>query len=147
MLSEKLNSRAIFCIVVVVLALALVRNIVDSRAGRAIRAVRDNDTAAAVHGVDLVRVRVSTFALSAGVAGLAGALQVVLVPFASQSNFPPQESLVLYATAVQREHDDDRQRRDRCGVLAHELEPTVEHPGNGSELRRLPRRRRESLPV
>ena len=92
--------RYIFCIVVVVLALALVRNIVDSRAGRAIRAVRDNDTAAAVHGVDLVRVRVSTFALSAGVAGLAGALQVVLVPFASQSNFPPQESLVLYATAV-----------------------------------------------
>lgn len=90
----------IFCIVVCLVAILLVRNIIHSRAGRAMRALRDNQTSAAVHGVNLVHTRVSTFALSAGLAGLAGGLQVVLVPFVSQENYPPQASLVLYATAV-----------------------------------------------
>jgi branched-chain amino acid transport system permease protein len=90
----------VFCIAVCVVAILLVRNVIDSRAGRAMRALRDNQTSAAVYGVNLVRTRIATFALSAGLAGLAGGLQVVLVPFVSQENYPPQASLVLYATAV-----------------------------------------------
>ena len=39
-------------------------------------------------------------ARSAGLAGLCGALQVLLVPFVSQDKFPAQESLVIYASAV-----------------------------------------------
>ena len=78
----------------------LTQNIIKSRPGRAMRAVRDNDTAAAVYGVNLVASRVSTFAVSASLAGLAGALGIVLVPFTSQESFPFSESLVLYATAV-----------------------------------------------
>ena len=92
--------RYLFVIVVVGVAIAVTWNVIHSRPGRAIRALRDNDTAAAVYGVDLVRTRVATFAVSAGLAGLAGGLQVLLVPFASQETFTPQESLVLYATAV-----------------------------------------------
>lgn len=92
--------RYLICVAVVAMALWLVHQLVDSRPGRAMRAVRDDDTAAAVHGVNLTTTRLATFAASAALAGLAGALQVVLVPFASQESFPPQESLVLYATAV-----------------------------------------------
>lgn len=92
--------RYLICVAVVVTALWLVRQLVDSRPGRAMRAVRDDDTAAAVYGVNLTTNRLGTFAASAALAGLAGALHVVLVPFASQESFPPQESLVLYATAV-----------------------------------------------
>ncbi len=92
--------RYLICVAVVVMALWLVQQLVDSRPGRAMRAVRDDDTAAAVYGVNLTTNRLATFAASAALAGLAGALQVVLVPFASQESFPPQESLVLYATAV-----------------------------------------------
>ncbi len=92
--------RYLFCIVVVAIAVLLTWNLVNSRPGRAMRAVRDNDTAAAIYGVNLVRTRVTTFAVSAGLAGLAGALNVVLVPFASQDQYTPQASLVLYATAV-----------------------------------------------
>ncbi len=92
--------RYLICLAVVALALWLVHNIIDSRPGRAMRSVRDNDTAAAVHGVNLVASRVSTFALSASLAGLAGALGIVLVPFTSQESYPFSESLVLYATAV-----------------------------------------------
>jgi branched-chain amino acid transport system permease protein len=92
--------RYLFCVLAVGIALLLTWNLVNSRPGRAVRALRDNDTAAAVYGVDLVRTRVSTFAVSASLAGLAGALQIVLVPFASQETFTAQASLVLYATAV-----------------------------------------------
>ena len=88
------------CLVVVGLAMLLTHYIINSRPGRAMRAVRDNDTAAAVYGVNLVASRVNTFAVSAFLAGLAGALGIVLVPFASQESYPFSESLVLYATAV-----------------------------------------------
>lgn len=92
--------RYLICLAVVVLALWLTHNIINSRPGRAMRAVRDGDTAAAVYGVNLVATRVSTFAVSASLAGLAGSLNIVLVPFTSQESYPFQESLVLYATAV-----------------------------------------------
>ena len=92
--------RYLFCIVVVGLALWATWNLVNSRLGRAMRAIRDSDTAAAVYGVDLISARLQTFAISAGLAGLCGALQVVLVPFVSQEKFTPQASLVIYATAV-----------------------------------------------
>ena len=92
--------RYVFCVLVVLLALWATWNVVNSRFGRSMRALRDNDTAAAVYGIALVSARVTTFAISAGLAGLCGALQVVLVPFVSQDKFPAQESLVIYASAV-----------------------------------------------
>ena len=92
--------RYVLCVLIVVLALWATWNVVNSRFGRSMRALRDNDTAAAVYGIDLVSARVTTFAISAGLAGLCGALQVVLVPFVSQDKFPAQESLVIYASAV-----------------------------------------------
>ncbi len=92
--------RYLICLAAVALAMWLTHNIINSRPGRAMRSVRDNDTAAAVYGVKLVSSRVSTFALSASLAGLAGALGIILVPFTSQESYPFSESLVLYATAV-----------------------------------------------
>ena len=92
--------RYLFCVIVVLLALWATWNVVNSRFGRSMRALRDNPTAAAVYGVDLISARVTTFALSAALAGLCGALQVVLVPFVSQDKFPAQESLIIYASAV-----------------------------------------------
>ncbi len=92
--------RYVFCVLVVLLALWATWNVVNSRFGRSMRALRDNDTAAAVYGIDLVSARVTTFAISAGLTGLCGALQVALVPFVSQDKFPAQESLVIYASAV-----------------------------------------------
>ncbi|WP_419945583.1 branched-chain amino acid ABC transporter permease [Candidatus Poriferisodalis sp.] len=92
--------RYLICIAAVAVVLWLTHNLVNSRAGRAMRAVRDNETAAAVYGVNIVSTRVATFAVSAAVSGFAGALGVVLVPYVSQESYPPQESLLLYALAV-----------------------------------------------
>jgi branched-chain amino acid transport system permease protein len=52
----------------------LARNLVRSRAGRAMQAIRDRDLAAEVIGVSAARYKVSAFAWSSAFAGVAGAL-------------------------------------------------------------------------
>jgi branched-chain amino acid transport system permease protein len=52
----------------------LVKNIVRTRPGRAIQAIRDRDVAAEIIGVELGRYKVAAFAVSSALAGVAGAL-------------------------------------------------------------------------
>lgn len=52
----------------------LSRNLLNSRQGRAMHAVRDDETAASVLGIDVTRSKVMAFALSSCLAGVAGAL-------------------------------------------------------------------------
>jgi branched-chain amino acid transport system permease protein len=68
------SSRGYFVVVWVSVGLALLatRNLLDSRAGRAIRALRGGAAAAASFGVDLPRARLLAFAYAAVLAGLAG---------------------------------------------------------------------------
>ncbi len=67
---------------VVMLATVLLSlNLIDSRAGRALRAVHGSEVAAQTLGVDTARVKSQVFVLSACVAALAGSL------FAHQQNF------------------------------------------------------------
>ena len=65
-----------FLLLVVVMALAgvFVANIARSRAGRAWQAVRDNEAAASIMGVNLFTAKMGAFVLSSFLAGIAGAL-------------------------------------------------------------------------
>ncbi len=58
----------------VVVAMAFVANLMRSRAGRAMQAVRERETAAALMGVSLARTKVAASTISALLAGIAGAL-------------------------------------------------------------------------
>lgn len=58
----------------VIVTALLVKNIVRTRPGRALQAVRDRDVAAEVIGVSLFRYKVSAFAISSGIAAGAGVL-------------------------------------------------------------------------
>jgi branched-chain amino acid transport system permease protein len=58
----------------VIVTALLVKNIVRTRPGRALQAVRDRDVAAEVVGVSLFRYKVSAFAISSAIASLAGVL-------------------------------------------------------------------------
>lgn len=60
-----------------VISYVLARGAVHSRVGRSWRAVRDNEAAAAVMGVDVVRTKAAAFAVSAAYAGLAGVMVVL----------------------------------------------------------------------
>lgn len=59
---------------ILILVSILVSGLVRSRIGRAMVAVRDNETAAAVMGVNLFSIKTVVFGLSGAIAGVAGAL-------------------------------------------------------------------------
>ena len=59
---------------IVALCALLAKNLVRSRAGRAMQAVRDRDLSAEVIGVNLARYKVGAFAWSGAFAALSGAL-------------------------------------------------------------------------
>jgi len=60
-----------------VLAFVIARGAVKGRIGRSWRAVRDNEAAAAVMGVSVIRAKAGAFAVSSAYAGLAGAMTVL----------------------------------------------------------------------
>ena len=72
------DGRAVFmywlAVIVMVLSYLVCRGIVKSRVGRSLIAIRDNDTAAAVMGVDLARTKTLVFGLSAAMRAVAGSL-------------------------------------------------------------------------
>ena len=61
-------------IVLVLLSLFVIINLINSRAGRAITAIRDNEIAAQSVGINLTKYKLMAFVTSAVFAGLAGVL-------------------------------------------------------------------------
>lgn len=68
------NSSFTVGIVVLILALFVVQNLVNSRDGRAIMAVRDNYIAAEATGINVTKYKMMAFVISAAIAGAAGVL-------------------------------------------------------------------------
>ena len=86
-----LNSKASYFYLVMVfacLATFLAMNIVRTRAGRAFVAIRDNDLAAEVMGINLWSYKLQAFFIGCVYAGVAGALLVHYYGFASVDQFP-----------------------------------------------------------
>lgn len=83
-----------------IVALVLARNLVESRVGRALTAVRDNETPAQTMGVYPARYKTVIFAVSAMYAGVAGGLYVLVIGFASPESFPLTMSILILAGMV-----------------------------------------------
>ncbi|HEV2582265.1 MAG TPA: branched-chain amino acid ABC transporter permease [Ktedonobacteraceae bacterium] len=64
----------LFLLPILVIAALFVGNVMRSRAGRAMRAVRDNEIGASIMGVNLFQTKMGAFILSSFLAGIAGAL-------------------------------------------------------------------------
>jgi branched-chain amino acid transport system permease protein len=61
--------------------------LIHSRTGRALRAMKTREMAAAILGVDVVRLKLAVFVLSAGVAAVAGVFYASFVSFVSPETF------------------------------------------------------------
>jgi branched-chain amino acid transport system permease protein len=79
-----------FYLVVVITCLAVyfAKNIIRTRAGRAFIAIRDNDLAAEVMGVNLWVYKLTAFFIGCVYAGVSGALLIHYYGFISTDNFP-----------------------------------------------------------
>ena len=88
------NYQKYFWLVVVLMVIMLIvkKNIIDSRIGRAFIAIRENPHAAAGMGINVAKYKIMAFAISAFMAGLAGALYAHMVRFISPDTFTKDQS-------------------------------------------------------
>jgi branched-chain amino acid transport system permease protein len=89
-----------FCVAVLAVVGILVFNLTDTRLGRAMRAVRDNELAAGVSGIGVFQTKVVAFALSALLGGLGGGLFAGGFSYVSPDQFSFGESTVLLTMAL-----------------------------------------------
>jgi branched-chain amino acid transport system permease protein len=89
------SKRSYFYLVMVTACLATftAQNIARTRAGRAFVAIRDNDLAAEVMGINLWSYKLQAFFIGCVYAGVAGALLVYYYAFASADLFPFMDSV------------------------------------------------------
>ena len=89
------SKRSYFYLVMVFACLATytAQNIVRTRAGRAFVAIRDNDLAAEVMGINLWTYKLQAFFIGCVYAGVAGALLVHYFAYASAELFPFMDSV------------------------------------------------------
>ena len=77
-----------------------IRNVLNSSYGRAWKAGRGNEVAAELAGINTARSKVLAFTISAGIAGLAGALLAMTIGGPSPDAFPLAISFSLLTGAV-----------------------------------------------
>lgn len=82
------------------LTMVLLANLLHSRFGRSMRAVRDNEIAASLAGVHVPRTKVLAFVISAGCAGLAGAFLGLSTGIVNTGEFTLSLSIYLLAGMV-----------------------------------------------
>jgi len=94
----------VFYLILVLVAVALVyvalERVRRSPFGRVLRAIREDETVAAVAGKPVFRFKVQAFALGAGVAGLAGILFAHYLAYIEPNMFLPQESLFVWLALI-----------------------------------------------
>jgi len=85
---------------VALVVLVLLANLGRSRVGRNWRAVRDDEVAAALAGINVAQARVLAFVVSAACAGLAGALLAIITALVAPGAFTITLSIALLTGAV-----------------------------------------------
>lgn len=88
--------------ILLVITLLIVLNLIHSRSGRAIMAIRDNRIAAESVGINITKYKLLAFSISAGLAGLAGVLYAhnLSILQAQPKNFGYNMSIMILVYVV-----------------------------------------------
>jgi len=97
---ESTNEFYFLCLVVTVLATLAIANLMRSSTGRAFVAIRDSEISAQSMGIQLARYKTMSFALSAALAGIGGALYAHKIQFLSPEQFSIIQSIDLLLMVV-----------------------------------------------
>jgi len=87
-------------LVITVLVVFLAKNLARTRAGRAFVAIRDNDLAAEVMGINLFRYKLIAFFIGCFLAGIAGSLLAHWVGFMSVEHFSITDSILYIGMII-----------------------------------------------
>ncbi|HZU74150.1 MAG TPA: ABC transporter permease [Acidimicrobiales bacterium] len=96
------NERSFYylCLAALILAIFAAVGLRRSRTGRVLIAMRDNERAAQVFGINLVRTRLATFALSGGLAAAAGVFFAAHEHAVNSQSFAPTQSINMFLIAI-----------------------------------------------
>ncbi len=89
-----------FILFFIILAIIVARNLINSKTGRALMALRDSEIAAESLGINIAKYKTIAFAVSAAYAGLAGSLWAFLFKAVYAQSFGTAVSLNLLAMVV-----------------------------------------------
>ncbi|PKH45045.1 branched-chain amino acid ABC transporter permease [Dehalococcoides mccartyi] len=93
------GSQFFIIMLVAVLAIFFMKNIARTRIGRAFVAIRDNDLAAEVMGINVFRYKLLAFFIGCFLAGVAGSLMAHWIGYLTAENFTLSDS-ILYVGIV-----------------------------------------------
>lgn len=85
-------------LILVLITTILVRRLINSKIGLALKSIRDDDVAAEAMGINIVRYKILAFVISAMIAGVAGAFYAQYITYIDPSSFTysaSQEMLVM----------------------------------------------------
>jgi branched-chain amino acid transport system permease protein len=88
------------CLAVLLLLLVALRGVRHSRTGRALLALRDNERGAQSYGLDPTRLRLTAFAMSGGIAAVAGCLLVHHQQAYDPQLFDPFGNLTIFTMVI-----------------------------------------------
>ncbi len=88
------------CAVACVGVYVLVRGVEESPFGRALRALRDNESAARAIGEDVDRLRLQAFAIGGGIAGLSGGLFAEFLTSWAPASWTYAETFVFFTAII-----------------------------------------------
>jgi branched-chain amino acid transport system permease protein len=96
------NNRSFYyvCLVLLVLTMLAAYSFRKNRSGRVLIAARDNQRAAPAYGINLVRTRLAAFAVSGGMAGMAGVLIVYQQHQVVSASFGVLASVEIFLATV-----------------------------------------------
>ena len=94
------SSQFYLIMVIVALCIFFAKNIARSRVGRAFIAVRDNDLAAEVMGINLLHYKLLAFFIGCFLAGIAGALLAQWTGFLNAENFTLADSILYIGMVI-----------------------------------------------
>jgi ABC-type branched-subunit amino acid transport system permease subunit len=88
------------CLAFLGLAILVTMGLRRARAGRVMIATKDNERASASASVSTIRTKLAGFAVAGVIAGIAGALDVMILQAINPGSFPPVDSITVFGYSV-----------------------------------------------
>lgn len=93
-------NKYIIALGMLLIAIYIVSAIINSRIGRAIRAIKDDELASEANGVNVFRYRLVVFSLSSAIAGMAGAFYAHHMSFIDPKAFTFDQSILILSMII-----------------------------------------------
>ena len=87
-------------LILVIITIAVVTNLIDSKMGRAITSIRDDEIASGAMGINTSSIKLMTFTISSMLAGMAGAYYAHYMSYVDSKRFSSDQSVQILSMVI-----------------------------------------------